>query len=79
MELALAKCYMFTSAHPIQHTLKRIAMTIRGVSNPLAGCYVATYLARVGFSIDPNLKNYLMIILEMILWHVDSASKYFIH
>lgn len=36
---------------------------VRGIAEPLCASYTAAYLARVGQSIDPDNKEYLIILV----------------
>ena len=37
---------------------------IRGIAEPLCAAYTCAYLARVGHAIDPNAKDYLLLLVE---------------
>lgn len=37
---------------------------VRGIAEPLCASYTAAYLARVGYSIDPESKDYLMVLVD---------------
>jgi hypothetical protein len=41
----------------------RLAKMVRGIAEPLCASYTAAYLARVGQSIDPENKDYLIILV----------------
>ena len=42
-----------------QTDLMRLAKMVRGIAEPLCAAYTAAYLARVGYSIDPDVKDYI--------------------
>lgn len=48
---------------------------IRGIAEPLCGAYTCAYLARVGHSINPNAKDYLLIMVEFAYKHFNYAIK----
>ena len=48
---------------------------IRGIAEPLCATYTCAYLARVGHSIDPNQKEYLMNMVEFAYKHYNYAIK----
>jgi hypothetical protein len=48
----------------IEQRLLTIAKMIRGISHPLISYYVSMYVAKVGISLYPKYKSYLLIIIE---------------
>jgi len=42
----------------------RLAKMIRGIAEPLCATYTCAYLARVGYAINPNIKDYLLVMVE---------------
>lgn len=48
---------------------------IRGIAEPLCGTYTCAYLARVGFAINPNIKDYLLLLVEFAYKHYNYAIK----
>ena len=48
----------------IEVKLNTIAKMIRGVSHPFICFYISMYLARIGVSTYPKLKNYLLILVD---------------
>jgi hypothetical protein len=53
----------------------RLAKMIRGIAEPLCGTYTCAYLARVGFAINPNIKDYLLLLVEFAYKHYNYAIK----
>jgi hypothetical protein len=53
----------------------RLARMIRGIAEPLCAAYTCAYLARVGHTIDPNQKEYLMVMVEFMYKHYNFAIK----
>lgn len=53
----------------------RLAKMIRGIAEPLCACYTAAYLARVGYAINPNIKDYLLLLVEFCYKHYNFAIK----
>ena len=64
LELALVSCHKFMQRRVQQSDLLRLAKMVRGIAEPLCACYTAAYLARVGYSIDREAKDYLMILAD---------------
>lgn len=48
---------------------------IRGIAEPLCAAYTCAYLARVGHAINPNAKDYLLIMVEFLYKHFNKAIK----
>lgn len=48
----------------IEVKLNTTAKMIRGVSHPFICYYISMYLARIGVSTYPKMKNYLLILVE---------------
>jgi hypothetical protein len=48
---------------------------VRGIAEPLCASYTAAYLARVGYSIDPKAKDYLMILVDFSFKITEKAIK----
>lgn len=44
MEMALLKCYVFTSKEEIRPAISRLTAMIRGIGNPLVSAYLRVYL-----------------------------------
>jgi hypothetical protein len=53
----------------------RLAKMIRGIAEPLCATYTCAYLARVGYQINPNVKDYLLIMVEYSYKHYNAAIK----
>lgn len=64
LELALVSCHKFMQRRVQQSDLLRLSKMVRGIAEPLCACYTAAYLARVGYSIDREAKDYLMILAD---------------
>lgn len=75
LELALVSCHRFVQRRVQQDDLLRLAKMIRGIAEPLCAAYTCAYLARVGHSIDPNQKEYLMVMVEFMYKHYNFAIK----
>lgn len=54
LELALVSCHKFMQRRVQQSDLLRLSKMVRGIAEPLCACYTAAYLARVGYSINPD-------------------------
>lgn len=48
---------------------------VRGIAEPLCACYTAAYLARVGYSVSPDSKDYLMVLAEFMYLITSKAIK----
>jgi hypothetical protein len=48
---------------------------IRGISEPLCASFTAAYLARVGNSINPDDKDYLMILVDFLFKITEKAIR----
>jgi len=48
---------------------------IRGIAEPLCASYTCAYLARVGHAINPNAKDYLLVMVELVYKHYNTAIK----
>ncbi len=48
---------------------------IRGIAEPLCGTYTCAYLARVGYALNPNIKDYLLLLVEFAYKHYNVAIK----
>ena len=48
---------------------------VRGIAEPLCAIYTAAYLARVGFGIDSNQKDYLLLLVDFCFKMLDKAQK----
>lgn len=48
---------------------------VRGIAEPLCATYTAAYLARVGYSINPDQKDYLMLLVEFSFLITAKAIK----
>ena len=75
LELALVSCHRFVQRRVQQSDLLRLARMIRGIAEPLCASYTCAYLARVGHTIDPNQKEYLMVMVEFMYKHYNQAIK----
>jgi hypothetical protein len=75
LELALVSCHRFVQRRVQQSDLLRLARMIRGIAEPLCAAYTCAYLARVGHTIDPNQKEYLMVMVEFMYKHYNKAIK----
>lgn len=53
----------------------RLAKMIRGIAEPLCATYTCAYLARAGHQINPNTKDYLLIMVEFAYKHYNNAIK----
>lgn len=54
MEMALLKCYSFTSKEEIKPTIVRLTAMIRGIGNPLVAIYLRAYLCKVASKLLGN-------------------------
>lgn len=48
---------------------------VRGIAQPLCACYTAAYLARAGYSIDPEAKDYLLVLVDFVFKIAEKAIK----
>lgn len=48
---------------------------VRGIAEPLCASYTAAYLARVGYSINPEAKDYLLILVEFSFKIAEKAIR----
>lgn len=55
--------------------LMRIAKMIRGIAEPMCAAYTAAYLARVGQSYFPNIKDYLICLVDFMFKLYDVTVK----
>lgn len=51
----------------------RLAKMCRGIAEPLCASYTCAYLARVGHEMAPNQKDYLYILIELMLKLYDAS------
>ena len=58
-----------------QSDLMRLAKMVRGIAEPLCACYTAAYLARAGYSIDPEAKDYLLVLADFCFKITEKAIK----
>ena len=63
LELCLVSCHKFKQRKVQQSDLMRLAKMVRRIAEPLFASYTAAYLARVGQSIDPDNKDYLIVLV----------------
>ena len=75
LELALVSCHKFMQRRVQQSDLLRLSKMVRGIAEPLCATYTAAYLARVGHSINPEAKDYLMILTEFSFLITAKAIK----
>lgn len=64
LELALVSCHKFMQRRVQQSDLLRLSKMVRGIAEPLCATYTAAYLARVGYSLNPDAKDYLMVLIQ---------------
>eukprot|EP00730_Choanoeca_flexa_P009278 TRINITY_DN12619_c0_g2_i1.p1 TRINITY_DN12619_c0_g2~~TRINITY_DN12619_c0_g2_i1.p1 ORF type:complete len:975 (+),score=240.51 TRINITY_DN12619_c0_g2_i1:138-3062(+) len=60
VEAALLRCRSFLSTSDIEEGLNRLSAQTRGIGDPLVCVYSRCYLARVGMSLMPHLRPYLL-------------------
>ncbi|EDQ85942.1 uncharacterized protein MONBRDRAFT_11317 [Monosiga brevicollis MX1] len=60
VEAALLRNRRFMGLHHIEETLIRLARQTRGIADPLVAIYTRCYLCRVGMSLMPQLRGYLL-------------------
>jgi len=75
LELALVQCHKFMQRRVQQSDLLRLSKMVRGIAEPLCAMYTAAYLARVGYSINPEAKDYLMILADFSFKMMEKAHK----
>lgn len=66
LELALVSSHKYMQMRVQQSDLVRLSKMCRGIAEPLCAAYTASYLARVGYGISPNQKDYLLILVEFM-------------
>ena len=64
LELALVSVNKYMQMKVQQSDLVRLAKMIRGIAEPLCAAYTCAYLARVGHQLNPNAKDYLLLLVE---------------
>lgn len=64
LELALVSVNKYMQMKVQQSDLVRLAKMIRGIAEPLCAAWTCAYLARVGHAINPNAKDYLLLLVE---------------
>lgn len=83
MEMALLKCYSFTSKEEIKPTIVRLTAMIRGIGNPLVAIYLRAYLCKVASKLlgnecsdyfYENLKQFIEEYQQV--YHVAMKKKY---
>jgi len=75
LELALVGSSKFMQRKVQQTDLMRLAKMVRGIAEPLCAAYTAAYLARVGYSIDPDVKDYLLVLVDFCFKILEKAAK----
>ena len=60
VEAAILKCYSYLKKGEYSQALTRLASMSRGIGDPLVSTYARCYLARVGVTIAPRIKDHLM-------------------
>ena len=75
LELALVSCHKFMQRRVQQSDLLRLSKMVRGIAQPLCALYTAAYLARVGYSIDPEAKDYLLILVDFSFKIAEKAIR----
>ena len=48
---------------------------VRGIAEPLCAAYTAAYLARVGYNIDPDQKDYLLVLVDFCFKILEKATR----
>lgn len=48
---------------------------VRGIAEPICACYTAAYLARVGYGVNPDAKDYLMVLAEFSFKITEKAIR----
>ena len=76
LELALVSCHRFIQKRVQKNDLLRLSKMIRGIAEPLCAAYTCSYLARVGHVINPNDKDYLLVMLEFMYKHFNNAIRH---
>ena len=75
LELALVSCHKFMQRRVQQSDLLRLSKMVRGIAEPLCASYTAAYLARVGYTINPDAKDYLMVLAEFSFKIAEKAIR----
>ena len=75
LELALVSCHKFMQRRVQQSDLLRLSKMVRGIAEPLCACYTAAYLARVGNTLNPESKDYLLVLTEFSFLITAKAIK----
>lgn len=75
LELALVSCHKFMQRKVQQSDLLRLSKMVRGIAEPLCASYTAAYLARVGNSINPDDKDYLIILVDFMFKITEKAVR----
>lgn len=76
LEMALVSIRKFMPGKKVGETdLLRLSKMVRGISEPLCACYTAAYLARVGQTIDPEEKDYLMVLIDFAFKITEKAIR----
>jgi len=75
LELALVSCHKYMQRRVQQSDLMRLAKMVRGIAEPMCAIYTAAYLARVGYSIDPENKEYLLVLVDFSFKIYEKAMK----
>src|SRR5688500_11811473 len=58
--MAILRCYEFIQHNTFPIVINRIAQMVRGIGDPLIAIYALTYLARQGYLVAPELKDYVL-------------------
>lgn len=75
LELCLVSCHKFMQRRVQQSDLMRLSKMVRGIAEPICASYTAAYLARVGYSISPDAKDYLMVLTEFSFLIAEKAIR----
>ena len=75
LELALVSCHKFMQRRVQQSDLLRLSKMVRGIAEPMCACYTAAYLARVGYTLNPESKDYLLVLTEFSFLITAKAIK----
>jgi len=73
LELSMLSSAKYMQRKVHQNDLIRLAKMVRGIAEPLCASYTSAYLARVGNTIDPMKKDYLIILVEYMFKLYDSV------